>query len=93
MGLYRSRGRARPLRSTGRGRLRTAMEQREPYRQLLAAGLAALWMLQTMVIVGGNLALLPLTGITLPFISFGGSSLVMNFVMLAMMVRVSGEEG
>ncbi|HID69948.1 MAG TPA: FtsW/RodA/SpoVE family cell cycle protein [Desulfobacterales bacterium] len=69
--------------------LRVAGRQKEPYLQLLAAGLGSLWMLQCLVIVAGNMALMPLTGITLPFISFGGSSLVMNFVMLAMLMRLS----
>ncbi len=69
--------------------LRMAGRCREPYLQLLAAGIGGLWMMQTLVIVGGNLALLPLTGITLPFISFGGSSLIINFVALALMLHLS----
>lgn len=69
--------------------LQSARRCREPYLQLLGAGIGALWFLQTMVIVAGNLALLPLTGITLPFISFGGSSLIMNFVALALMLQIS----
>ena len=69
--------------------LRIARRRRQPWQQLLAVGLGALWMLQTLVIISGNLALLPLTGITLPFISYGGSSLLMNFVMLALALRLS----
>ena len=69
--------------------LQVARRQEKPYMQLLAAGLGSLWMLQTLVIISGNMALLPLTGITLPFISFGGSSLLMNFVMLAIVLRLS----
>lgn len=69
--------------------LKSAGRCREPYLQLLGTGIGALWFLQTMVIVGGNLALLPLTGITLPFISFGGSSLIMNFVALALILQIS----
>jgi cell division protein FtsW (lipid II flippase) len=69
--------------------LQVAQRQEKPWLQLLAAGLGALWMLQTLVIMSGNMALLPLTGITLPFISFGGSSLLMNFVMLALAIRLS----
>jgi len=61
-----------------------------PYQQMLMTGIGALWAIQTFIIVGGNLGLLPLTGITLPFISFGGSSLVVNFMMLAVVVRLSG---
>lgn len=64
-----------------------------PYIQLLLAGIGALWMIQTFVIVGGNIGLLPLTGITLPFISFGGSSLVVNFLLLGVVVRFSGDMG
>ena len=69
--------------------LQAARRQEHPWQQLLAAGLGSLWILQTVVIIGGNMALLPLTGITLPFISYGGSSLVMNCVMLALALRLS----
>ncbi|CAG37154.1 related to cell division protein (FtsW) [Desulfotalea psychrophila LSv54] len=69
--------------------VRSAQRCNEPYLQLLGTGLGCLWLLQTMVIVGGNLALLPLTGITLPFISFGGSSLIMNFISLALIMQIS----
>ena len=59
------------------------------YQTLLIAGLGSLWVLQTFIIIGGNLGLLPLTGITLPFISFGGSSLLINFIMLGIVMRFS----
>jgi cell division protein FtsW (lipid II flippase) len=62
-----------------------------PYQQMLLVGLGALWGIQTFIIVGGNLGLLPLTGITLPFISYGGSSLLVNFLILGIVVRMSGE--
>lgn len=64
-----------------------------PYQQMLLVGLAALWAIQTFIIAGGNLGLLPLTGITLPFISYGGSSLLVNFVILGVILRMSNEIG
>ncbi len=56
---------------------------------LLAAGLATVFSVQTLVIVGGVTKLIPLTGITLPFISYGGTSVVINFVALALVLAVS----
>lgn len=56
---------------------------------LLAAGLALLFAIQTLVIVGGILKLLPLTGVTLPLMSYGGSSLVISYLMLGMLIKLS----
>lgn len=59
---------------------------------LLAAGLASVICFQSLIILAGNLKLLPLTGITLPLVSYGGSSLVTNFLILAILHRISAEE-
>jgi peptidoglycan glycosyltransferase len=58
---------------------------------LIAAGAAVIFGLQTFIIVSGVIRLLPLTGLTLPFVSYGGSSLVANYVLLALVVRISDE--
>lgn len=69
-----------------------ALRARLPFNRLLATGLIAVLALQTMVIVGGNLKLIPLTGVTLPFVSYGGSSLLANFLILGVLLRMSHEE-
>ncbi|HEY5505931.1 MAG TPA: FtsW/RodA/SpoVE family cell cycle protein, partial [Coriobacteriia bacterium] len=67
--------------------LSTAVRARSDMASLTAAGLVATLGLQTFVIVGGVTRLIPLTGITLPFVSYGGSSIVSNFLLLGLLMR------
>ena len=71
--------------------LRVAQRQPDLYAKLLATGLAAVFGFQILIIVGGVLRVFPLTGITLPFISYGGSSLVTNFLLIALVWAISSE--
>ncbi|MEO5722710.1 MAG: FtsW/RodA/SpoVE family cell cycle protein [Ilumatobacteraceae bacterium] len=69
--------------------LRIAIRSERPFEKLLATGLTAILGIQAFIIIGGVIRVVPLTGITLPFVSYGGSSLLANYVLLALLVRVS----
>jgi cell division protein FtsW (lipid II flippase) len=71
--------------------LRTASIARTTFGRLLAAGLASLIGLQAWIIMAGNANLAPLTGVTLPFVSYGGSSLLMSFISLGLLLQISAD--
>lgn len=69
--------------------IRTAMNAPDNFRRFLAAGLIAYLSAQSILIIGGNIRLLPLTGVTLPFVSYGGSSLLTAFIALLILILLS----
>ena len=73
--------------------LRLAILARGNFRRLLAGGLAALLGLQSLLIIGGVIKVLPLTGVTLPFLSYGGSSLLINFIIVGLLLKLSNDAG
>jgi cell division protein FtsW (lipid II flippase) len=68
---------------------KTAILAEDGFSKLLATGLTAIFALQAFVIIGGVTRVIPLTGVTLPFISYGGSSIIANFVLLALLLMIS----
>ena len=69
--------------------LRIAIRAERPFEKLLATGLTTMLGVQAFIIIGGVIRVVPLTGVTLPFVSYGGSSLVANYVLLALLMRIS----
>jgi cell division protein FtsW len=69
--------------------LRVAMLARDDFSAMLAVGLTTSLGLQTLIIVAGNVKLNPLTGITFPFVSYGGSSLLASFVVVGLLLSIS----
>ena len=68
---------------------RIAIEASDAFNQLLAAGLTSIFAIQTIIIAAGNMNFLPLTGIPLPFLSYGGSSIIANYIIIGILLRIS----
>ncbi len=71
---------------------RIAIRRTDTFEQLLAGGISCVFAIQTLVILAGNLKIAPLTGIPLPFITYGGSSTIANFIMIGLLLRLSVPE-
>jgi len=68
---------------------RIAIQARDSFNQLLAAGLTSIFAIQTLIIAAGNMKFLPLTGIPLPFLSYGGNSILANYIIIGILLRIS----
>jgi cell division protein FtsW (lipid II flippase) len=72
--------------------LRLAIQaQNRVFRAYLAAGLSVVLIAQSLLIMGGVLKVIPLTGVTLPFMSYGGSSLLISFIMIGLLLVISAD--
>jgi cell division protein FtsW (lipid II flippase) len=69
--------------------LSVAISAEDGFQKMLAAGLMATLAIQTIVIVGGTTRLMPLTGVPVPFLSYGGSSMLANFIMIGLLLKIS----
>jgi cell division protein FtsW (lipid II flippase) len=70
---------------------RIAIESNDTFSQLLASGLTSIFVIQSVIIIAGNMKFFPLTGIPLPFLSYGGSSILANYIIIGILLRISYE--